>query len=303
VTVAQTIPSAIAPGDPIIQAATSTRPRRLRRRRPRFGLWLASTWLVLIGGAALLASRLPIKDYDEIVFALGPRAHMGWRWPEMLGTDVIGRSMLSQLIYGAQQSLEVSLVCTGVALVVGSLLGVMSGYLRGRFAAVITVLLDVLLSFPPLVLLMAVTMVGARGKGTVIVALTLLGIPMFARLARAKTLALAEREFVQAARAMGASERRIVGRDLLPNVVPSLLPLTFVYVGIAIIAEGSLSFLGFGLPPPLPSWGSIINQGRQYLQMDPHITFLPAAVLMLTVLSLRTVGAALSRRFGSPGGR
>jgi len=207
--------------------------------------------------------------------------------------------VLSRLIYGARQSLQVGLVSVALAAFVGSVIGLTAGYLRGRVDEAIGVLLDTLLAIPALVLLLAIAAIGSRNVTTLIVGLSILLIAPFARLVRAGTMAHADREFVMAARAMGSTRRRIMFREILPNVVPGVVSVVFLYAASVIVAEGTLSFLGLGIPPPTPSWGGMINDGRQFIKQSPSLVFVPSAVLLLTVLSLRRVGEEIRIRLGA----
>lgn len=275
--------------DVLVAPARAQTTARRRRRQGRVGLWLAVGWVVVIVTAALLADVLPLRAYDEFT-SQRPGTGPGLRWPEPLGSDAVGRSVLSRLVHGARQSLQISLVSVAVAVSVGSLLGLLAGYLRGRIDAVLAVVFDSLLAFPPLVLLLAISAMGARSQATLIVGLALLAVAPFARLVRANTLALAEREFVLAARAMGATRRRIMFLEIFPNVVPALVSVVFLFVAGVMVFEGSLSFLGLGVPPPHPSWGGMVNEGRAFLNQDPALVLVPAGVLLVTVMSFRRIG-------------
>lgn len=276
-------------------------PLRSPGRRGRLGFWLAVAWLGLVVAVAALADLLPLAAFDRLVGSLPARTPPGFRATEPLGTDVVGRSMASRLAFGARQSLLVGVFASTIAAVLGTAVGVTAGYLRGRADRVVGVLLDTLLAFPPLVLLLAIASVGARSTSTVIFGLAILGTPIFARLARARALALADREFVTAARALGASRLRIIVREVLPHVVPVVSVFVFLFMGVAMIVEGSLSFLGLGIPPPTPSWGGMVNDGRTYLEVAPHLVLTPATCLVLTALSFRVVGERFNAAATGPG--
>lgn len=269
---------------------------RIRNRGVLFGV--AVGWLGLVVCCALLAPVLPLPDYSVPIGA--PRTEPSLSWATLLGTDGLGRSTLSRLVHGAQASLLVGVVATLCAFVVGGLLGLLAGFVRGRADTVISYVTDTLLAFPPLILLLAVASVLRPSLQTLLVALSLLVVPIFVRLARANTLRWATREFVQAATNMGAGPVRLMGREILPNLLPSLAAYLPVVVASLIVAEGSLSFLGLGIPPPIPSWGGMISDGRDYLSTAPLVVFMPAAVIFLTVFSLNVVGDRLRTRFGDP---
>ena len=250
----------------------------------------AVSWIVLIGLAAALAGVLPIAsptDMDMLARRAPPSAQ------HMLGTDQLGRDMLSRLVFGARTSLTVGLLAPMIGLLFGAGLGMVAGYFRGRFEALAMGGMDVLLAFPPLVLVLAITAYLGQSVLNLSMTIGFLSIPPFARVARAATLTLAQREFVTAARALGATHARILLRELLPNVALPLLAFFLLAVAVTIVVEGALSLLGLGVPPPTASWGSMIGEGRESLDIAPWLAFLPAGVLFLTVLSFNLVGDAL----------
>jgi len=264
----------------------------LKSRLSKFGLlfWLAVGWIAAIVLAAALADLLPLPsptDMDMLERRMPPSpAH----W---LGTDRLGRDMLSRLVYGARISLTVGVLAPLIGLIAGGALGIIAGYFRGRLETVVVGGVDVLLAFPPLVFALAVTAYLGQTVANLTYIIGILSIPAFTRVARAATLSLAQREFILAARAMGATELRILARELLPNVVLPLLAFFLLAVAVTIVVEGALSFLGLGVPPPAPSWGSMIGEGRESLEMAPRIAFLPAMFMFLTVLSFNVVGDTL----------
>ncbi|HEX5395888.1 MAG TPA: ABC transporter permease [Candidatus Limnocylindria bacterium] len=265
-------------------------PARPRRRRANGLLAAALVWIILIALAAILADVLPIMSPTDMDM-LGKRAPPSAE--HLLGTDQLGRDMLSRLIYGARISLTVGLLAPVVGLVVGGALGMMAGYLGGRFEALAVGAVDVLLAFPPLVLALAVTAYLGQSVFNLTLVIGVLGIPAFTRVARATTLSLTQREFVVAARTLGATHTRILLRELLPNVALPLLAFFLLAVAVTIVVEGALSFLGLGVPPPAPSWGSMIGEGRESLDIAPWLAFLPAGFMFVTVLAFNIVGDTL----------
>jgi len=252
--------------------------------------WLALAWIAVIILAASLADALPLPSPTDMDMLAQRQAPSAAHW---LGTDRLGRDMLARLIYGARISLTVGVLAPLIGLMIGGLFGIVAGYVRGALETAIVATADVLLAFPPLVLALAVTAYLGPTLANLTYIIGFLGIPAFTRVARAQTLAFANREFVLAARAMGATELRILWRELLPNVMLPLLAFFLLAVAITIVVEGALSFLGVGVPPPAPSWGSMIAEGRESLEIAPQISFLPAVTMFLTVLSFNVVGDTL----------
>jgi peptide/nickel transport system permease protein len=273
---------------PAIDPMASMISRRKTRKRPRIMLCFAAGWLALMTVFAICAPLLPLKDYA----ALSPEIKLppGFRTHEPLGTDHLGRSQMSRVINGAQVSLGVAVGAMILAIIVGSILGLTAGYFRGRIDTVILLLFDAILAFPSLMFLLALVSVLEPTVTTLILGLGVIGTPFIGRIARANTLVVARREYVLAARVMGGKPFRVLSREVLPNILLPVMSFAFVLLATFIIAEGSLSFLGLGVPPPRPSWGGMMASGRQYLSTDPHLLFVPAAMLFLTVFSFNIVG-------------
>ena len=260
-------------------------------RRVGTVFWVATGWLTLICLSAALATYLPLSDplttnMDRQFETLLAAGHV-------LGTDAVGRDMLSRAIYGARISLLLAFTAPFISLVVGLVLGMSAGYFRGRVDAVVNIFTDSILAFPNIVGVMVVLFFFGASLPVMILALAFFGIPPEVRVARANTILFAEREFVLAARAQGASHLRIIARELLPNVIVPMLSLVLFGMSIVIIIEGSLAFLGVGFPPPTPSWGKMIADGFEDIAKAPHVTFVPAAVMFLTILSLNIIGDSL----------
>ena len=274
--------------DPVL-ADTPTLPRR-RGRRVGVATALAAVWIVLVMLVAGLADLLPIASPTDIDFLAKRAPPSAEHW---LGTDNLGRDELSRLIYGARISLTVGLLAPVIGVTAGGFLGLVAGYFGGRFEALVVGGVDVLLAFPPLVLALAVTAYIGQSVFNLVLVIGVLGIPAFTRVARAATLSLAQREFVVAARTLGGTHGRILARELLPNVALPLLAFFLLGVAVTIVVEGALSFLGLGVPPPAPSWGIMIGEGRESLDIAPRLAFMPAAAMFLTVLAFNTVGDGL----------
>jgi peptide/nickel transport system permease protein len=261
-----------------------------RARRLGLLFWMAIGWMTFVFAVAILADVLPLPSPTDMDM-LERRAPFSFaHW---LGTDGLGRDELSRLIHGARISLVVGLCAPIIGLTIGGALGILAGYFRGRFETYVVGSMDVLLAFPPLILALAVTAFLGQSILNLTLILGVLGVPAFMRVARASTLTLARREFVIAAQALGATHARILLRELLPNVLLPLLAFFLLGVAVFIVVEGSLSFLGLGVPPPISSWGSMIGEGRESLDVAPRLAFLPAIAMFLTVLSFNLVGDTL----------
>jgi peptide/nickel transport system permease protein len=262
------------------------------RKTRRLGLlfWAAIGWIVFVFAVAIFAGVLPLADPTamDMLERRQPPSMQHW-----LGTDGLGRDELARLIHGARISLVVGLCAPVIGLTIGGALGMLAGYFRGRFETLVVGSMDVLLAFPPLILALAVTAYLGQSLPNLTLILGVLGIPAFMRVARATTLSLARREFVIAAQALGATHARILLRELLPNVFLPLFAFFLLGVAVTIVVEGALSFLGLGVPPPISSWGSMIGEGRESLEIAPRLAFIPAVTMFLTVLSFNLVGDTL----------
>lgn len=268
------------------------------RRRKKRSILVGATylWMGAIILLAVLANVLPIADYGVPVG--GPRLppQLG-SIDLLLGTDTFGRSILSRCIYGSRVSLLIGVIAGLAGLSIGTILGMTAGYFRGRVDSVLSLLTDAMLAFPPLILLLALTSILTPSVTTILVGLTLVTIPAFMRLARATTISWASREFVRAAKNLGAGHKRILLKEIFPNVVPTLGAFFPIVIATLIVAEGSLSFLGLGIPPPQPSWGGMISEGKASIATAPHMVLVPATVIFLTVFALNQLGDHLRLRF------
>ena len=272
-----------------IEATVAEAPaRRGRRLGPLF--WMAIVWMISVFAVAIFADVLPLPSPTDMDMLEKRAPFSAQHW---LGTDGLGRDELARVIYGARISLIVGLCAPIIGLTFGGALGMLAGYFRGRFESLVVGTMDVLLAFPPLILALAVSAYLGQSILNLTFILGVLGVPAFMRVARAATLTLARREFVIAAQALGATHARILLRELLPNVMLPLFAFFLLGVAVTIVAEGSLSFLGLGVPPPISSWGSMIGEGRESLEMAPRLAFIPAIAMFLTVLSFNLVGDTL----------
>ena len=266
--------------------------------RPRMGatFWLSVTWLGFILFLAVFANVLPLDSPTHIA---GRINLMPFSSGHLLGTDYLGRDTLSRIAYGARVSLTVGFIAVGVGMAIGGVLGLVSGFYRGRVESVGMFFVDALLAFPALILVIALTVFLGQSLRNVTIAIAVVSIPAFARVTRAATLTFSEREFVTAARGMGATNRRIVVREILPNAIIPVASFALVVVAVAIVAEGGLAFLGYSVPKPNPSWGTMISEGKGVLQdgTAPQDALIPATVMFLTVLAINLVGDRVRRLF------
>jgi peptide/nickel transport system permease protein len=263
----------------------------VRKQRRVGALFVCAVgWIALIALAAIFANLLPIASPTDMDL-LGKRALPSAR--HLLGNDQLGRDEFSRLIYGGRISLTVGLLAPVIGVTIGGTLGMLAGYFRGRLETLAIGGVDVLLAFPPLVFALALTTYLGQSAFNITLVIGILSIPAFTRVSRAVTLSLSERDFVTAARALGATHARILIRELLPNVALPLVAFFLLGVAVTIVVEGALSFLGLGVPPPAPSWGSMIGEGRESLDIAPWLAFLPAGFMFLTVLSFNIVGDTL----------
>jgi peptide/nickel transport system permease protein len=267
-------------------------PARRPHKHP-WAMYFGAFWVGLVLLCAIFAEWLPLADSDaNITPTQTPPFHS---WPEFLGTDQLGRSVISRLVYGARVSLTVSVVAALIGITIGVMLGLSAGAWR-RADGPIGVLTDAALAIPGIVLLLALGAAMGAGTKPLIIGLTIFSIPSFTRLARANTKAVINREYVQASKLMGAPARRWLLREVLPSVLRPVLALAVVIVASLMVAEASVSFLGLGVRPPTPSWGGMISQGQANLREHPEQVYIPAFVLFLTVLSINAIGRWLRAR-------
>jgi peptide/nickel transport system permease protein len=272
-----------------------TEPFSAPRRRSRLSkLRLAIVGAALVAALILCAAASPwLAPHNPQAMSLEeelapPSAH------HVLGQDKFGRDVLSRIIYGARVSLLVGVLTVLVSLSLGAALGCTAGYLGGLIDEAFLRVVDIFLAFPGILLALAIMAVLGPSLSNVIIALCLTGWVGYARLARAQVLSLKERDFIVAARASGATDARIIFRHILPNVMAPLSVQATFGMGAAITAEAALSFLGLGVQPPTPSWGSMLNEGRQFLLIAPHLTTFPGLAIMLIVLGFNFLGDGLS---------
>ncbi|WFE75696.1 ABC transporter permease [Roseinatronobacter sp. S2] len=242
--------------------------------------------------AELIAPHAPNRQ--DLMLALTPP---DWRGPHVLGTDHVGRDILSRIIHGARVSLIIATAVALFASVAGVFLGIVSGYFRGRIDSAIQKVAEIFWSFPPLMLAIAIVAFIGQGLTIVIVALTAQRWIPYCRVTRAETMALREREFILAAQSLGAGHWFILRQHILPNVMLSVIVMTSFAMANAIISESSLSFLGLGVPPSIPTWGGMLSDARSYISSAWWMALFPGLAIFLTVLGLNLLGDALRNQF------
>lgn len=217
----------------------------------------------------------------------------------LLGTDPLGNDILSRLLHGGRASLTIGIVVNLLGLVLGGSLGALGAYAGGIADTLVTRILDVFIAFPPLILTIAIAQGLGRTPANTVWALSFFSVPAFARVARAATLRLREQVFMLAARLSGTRGPRVLVRHIAPNILPQLMTFGLLGMGLVIVIEGALSFLGLGVPAPNPSWGNMIQQGQQSISANPGLVLYPSAALFLTVLAFNLLGEALRARWSS----
>jgi peptide/nickel transport system permease protein len=264
----------------------------MRRELKRNPLAAAGVVLVVVFVAfALFAPWLAPKDPAYIDLA-GRLARPSWR--HLMGTDELGRDILSRVIFGARISMLVGASVVAGSLLLGILIGSVAGYYGGKIDRFVNVIvMNSFLSFPGILLAIAFVAFLGPGLGNLILALVIGGWVGYARLVRAQVLAAREREYVEAARALGASDLRVMVRHILPNILQPVIVQAAIGMAGAVLAEGTMSFLGLGVPPPTASWGSMLNDGRGHLFDAPHLVLFPALAVMLAVLAFNFIGDGL----------
>jgi peptide/nickel transport system permease protein len=266
--------------------------RSARRLAGRNRLAVAAL-VVLVAAvvAAVLAPHLPLQDPDavETTNRLKPPLSPG----HLLGTDEFGRDLLARLVWGSRVSLLAGAASAAAAMVAGVVLGLLSGFYTGWAETLIMRATDILMAFP--YILLAIAIVAGLGPGlrNAMIAIAIVGLPLYIRLVRSVVLSLREREFVEAARALGATDTLILGRHVLPHLVSPVIVAFSLDVGTKILATAGLSFLGLGTQPPTADWGSMLATGRQFVVFRPHVVLLPGLAIFVIVLALNLVGDAL----------
>lgn len=268
-------------------SSTSISPSRFRRNR------------VAVASAAVIAAVVGLALFAPLVAPYGPLEQdltNNYAPPSMahpFGTDDLGRDVWSRLVFGARISLGIAFSSVGMALVVGTVLGLLAAYYGGIVDAVLMRAMDILLALPGILLGIAIVVVLGNGVENTIIAVAVFSVPTFARLVRGSALSILERDYVVATRALGASARRIVFGHVLPNALTPLVVQATLQLGTAILIASGLSFLGLGVQPPHPEWGAMLSKGRELVRATPIAAFAPGFAITLLVLSFSLVGDGL----------
>ena len=276
------------------RASPGTGGARPRLAGHSFGFWLAALWLAALTFFLLFAPVLGfLADPDgysrEVLQDVG-RSH----W---FGTDELGRDMFARVVWGGRLSLMIAAIAVAVGILIGGLMGLLAGFFGGWVDTVISGVINIMLSLPALILALFIVTVLEQNTRNVIIAVTILSARAVARIVRAQTLRFRDREFVTAARCMGARTSRLLFREVLPNLVPIVVAFTFLGLGLVIVGEGSLSFIGKSVPAPAITWGGILALAKGKLSEAPHLTIYPAIVMFCTLMAVNYIGDALMRRF------
>ncbi len=278
--------------------------RRLGRHR------LALLGLLIVGIFTVCAILAPwLAPYDPTDASLRERRQPP-SWEHPLGTDELGRDLLSRLLWGARISMLIGLIAVGIGVALGVPLGALSGYYGGRFDLLVQRLVDIMLAFPGILLAIAIVAVLGVGLENVMIAVGIASVPIYVRLVRGSILTLKEQEYVLAARALGASDGRIIFRHLLPNCLGPILVQSTLQIATAILWAAGLGFLGLGAQPPTPEWGTMLSKGRVFIRVAPHLTLFPGLAIFLLVLGFNLLGDGLRdaldprmRKLTGPGAR
>jgi peptide/nickel transport system permease protein len=290
-------PTLATPAPPPLPSLINARRLRAQRLGRALRLWMPAGVLIALLAVCFLLPlvvTLPSPTNGDImVNNEAPFSPGHW-----LGTNVQGVDIFSQLVYGGQVAIEISLSVTVLGMAIGGTLGIVAAYCGGWVDAVISRLLDILLAFPVLVLALVIAEGLGPSETHVIAALTAFSIPAFGRIARGATLTIRGLPYMTAARLCGTRAWRIIARHILPNILPGIVTFSLLGIGVVIILEGALDFLGYGIPAPEASWGSMIASGQQVLTAQPEYVLIPSIVLLITVVALNTLGDALRERWG-----
>jgi peptide/nickel transport system permease protein len=285
------------PGAPLLPPLVSTRQLRNQRLSRALRLWVPAGFLILLAGMCFLLPiivTIPPPTGGSILDANAPLFSPG----HILGADPVGNDVFSRICYGGRVAFEVSLAVTGIGLAGGCLLGVTAGYFGGWADTILSRILDVMIAFPAIVLAIAIAEGLQPSEFHTILALLVFAVPAIGRVSRGATIAVRELPFMLAARLSGTSGWRVMIRHVVPNIVPPIATFSLLGIGVIIIIEGALDFLGYGIQPPAPSWGNMIAQGQTVMDVQPQFVLVPSLFLLVMVMAVNTMADALRERWG-----
>jgi peptide/nickel transport system permease protein len=257
-----------------------------KNKRAMVGLWMVLVFIVVAIFAPLIAPYDPIEQNMQIMLEKPSLKHP-------FGTDEFGRDLLSRIIYGAQISLAIGTVGVLIAVIFGVALGTIAGYFGGWIDHIIMRIMDIFMAFPSFLLALAIVSVLGPGMVNVMIAIGIFSIPNFSRIARSSVISIKNKEFIEATRAMGGTDTRIIIKHLIPNSISPIIVLSTMRIATAIITAAGLSFLGMGAQPPTPEWGAMLSTGREYLRVAPHVSTIPGLAIMFLVLGFNMLGDGL----------
>jgi peptide/nickel transport system permease protein len=257
-----------------------------KNKRAMVGLWMVLVFIVVAIFAPLIAPYDPIEQNMQIMLEKPSLKHP-------FGTDEFGRDLLSRIIYGAQISLAIGTVGVLIAVIFGVALGTIAGYFGGWIDNIIMRIMDIFMAFPSFLLALAIVSVLGPGMVNVMIAIGIFSIPNFSRIARSAVISIKSKEFIEATRAMGGTDTRIIMKHLIPNSISPIIVLSTMRIATAIITAAGLSFLGMGAQPPTPEWGAMLSTGREYLRVAPHVSTIPGLAIMFLVLGFNMLGDGL----------
>lgn len=292
----QTLPETAEQPDSPLPVPVSTR----RSRSQWAEVWrrLRRNWMAMFGLAIIIMIFFTaifaevIAPYDYRTQNLRRIADPPSR-EHLLGTDDLGRDILSRIIFGARVSLQVGFVAVSISLLVGGTLGALAGYYGGRLDNVVMRFMDVLLAIPSILLAIAIVSAFGGGLVNVMVAVGIATIPVYARIVKASVISIKEQEYIEAARAIGATDLRIILKHILPNSMAPIIVQGTLGVAIAILSAAGLSFIGLGIEPPTPEWGAMLSSGRHLIRRAPHVATFPGVAIMITIFALNLLGDGL----------
>ena len=267
---------------------------RFRLSEVSVGFWLAAAWLAALTFFVLFA---PVLGFLADPEGYSRDVLQGVGWSHWFGTDELGRDMFARVVWGGRLSLMIAAISVAVGILIGGLMGLLAGFFGGWVDTVLSAVVNIMLALPALILALFIVTVLEQNTRNVIIAVTILAARAVARIVRAQTLRFRDREFVTAARCMGARTSRLLFREVLPNLVPIIVAFTFLGLGLVIVGEGGLSFIGKSVPAPAITWGGILALAKGKLSDAPHLTIYPAIVMFCTLMAVNYIGDTLMRRF------